>query len=857
MKTLVGLLHACACTLLMALTPLAYSQSERMALVVGNSAYPGAPLTNPKNDARAMADLLRQAGFTVDQQMDTSQAQLTQAVARFGQAIKDPKVKFGLFYYAGHGLQQDWRNYLVPVSADIRTAADVQKQTVDVSALLTYMEQAKGRSFLVILDACRDDPFAGGFKPAASGLSQFDAPSGSLLAYATAPGKVAQDGIGANGLYTGNLLREFAVKGVRLEDAFKRVRLSVRIASNGQQVPWESTSLEEDVYLFPFERKKLTEAEQDVQLEQELNSWLRVRSSSDITQLVNFIREYPSGSASELAQSRLSRLLNAQAVKEANQQQVVAANAMQQQIIRDSQEKVQTARLQAEKAEAQRLAAQQAEVARQQAQAAELVRLEAVRAEAARQAEQQAQAVRLAEQQLKAAQELAAQREAQRVAAAQAQEQARLALLAEQQQAAQRETQRLAQAREQERAQEQQRLAMVQAQQLEAARVQAQQAEAARVQAQRVEAARQEAQAQEQARAQAREQAQAQALAREQAQALAARQAQELAAAQAAERAAAAAAQAKEQAAAAAAQKALQERQALAALEAEKAQAARQEAQRQAQLQAEAVAAAQAREREAVLQAQRVEQQRQTQAAAEAEKARVAQAELARLTAEKEQAAARLATQTLAAAQSTPATSVALPAQTLAATPYFKGYQEHQRSYQKGDFFNYQVIDVYTKASKPLNLQVTTVNMEADRVEYNDGEYISDTMGNTTTNPRGGFSTPRQFYPAELFVGKKWQSAFKQARPGGITYTFRYDMKVVARETITVPAGTFDTFKIEARGFNVQLGARLERNIWVAPGVSGDIAHEIFVRLRNGAVEQNDRQELVAFRQAGLRTAGR
>jgi hypothetical protein len=88
-------------------------------------------------------------------------------------------------------------------------------------------------------------------------------------------------------------------------------------------------------------------------------------------------------------------------------------------------------------------------------------------------------------------------------------------------------------------------------------------------------------------------------------------------------------------------------------------------------------------------------------------------------------------------------------------------------------------------------------------------------------------------------------------------YTFRYDMKVVGRETVVVPAGTFDTFKIEARGFNMQLNARLERNIWVAPGVSGDIAHEISVRLRNGAIEQFDRQELVSFRQAAQRTATR
>ena len=140
--------------------------SERVALVVGNSAYPKAPLTNPGKDARDMASLLRKAGFVVDQQLDATQGQLSRAVARFGATIKDPKVKFALFYYAGHGLQQDWRNNLVPVSADIRSAADVQSKTVDVGELLAYMDQAKGRGFPVILDAYRDDPFAGNYRPA-------------------------------------------------------------------------------------------------------------------------------------------------------------------------------------------------------------------------------------------------------------------------------------------------------------------------------------------------------------------------------------------------------------------------------------------------------------------------------------------------------------------------------------------------------------------------------------------------------------------------------------------------------------------------------------------------------------------
>jgi hypothetical protein len=123
---------------------------------------------------------------------------------------------------------------------------------------------------------------------------------------------------------------------------------------------------------------------------------------------------------------------------------------------------------------------------------------------------------------------------------------------------------------------------------------------------------------------------------------------------------------------------------------------------------------------------------------------------------------------------------------------------------------------------------------------------VSDLVGNTTTNLRGRFSTPRQFYPAELIVGKKWTTRFVQSRPNNVQYTFEYKLKVVGKETITVPAGTFETFKIEARGFNNNLGAYLERDIWVTPGVNADIAHEIRVRLRSGWVEQNDRQELVS-----------
>ena len=290
--------------------------SERVALVVGNASYKRIPLSNPANDANGMAQLLKRAGFQVDTQIDASHDQLRSSVEEFGTRIKDPGVKFALFFYAGHGVQLDWRNHLIPINAKVMSAEDVRQQSLDISVLLSYMGEVKNKSFLVILDACREDPFAGTYRAPYKGLSQFDAPAGSLLAFSTSPGNVARDGEGSNGLYTGHLLRELAVKGAKIEDAFKRVRLNVRMESNGQQIPWESTSMEDDIYLFESARKQLSDAEQDELLEKEIAAWMRVKSSNDPNKLADFIREYPSGSSSELAQSRLNRLLAAKPTKD-------------------------------------------------------------------------------------------------------------------------------------------------------------------------------------------------------------------------------------------------------------------------------------------------------------------------------------------------------------------------------------------------------------------------------------------------------------------------------------------------------------------------------------------------------------
>ena len=353
---------------------------ERVALVVGNAAFAVAATGQcARSDANSMSELLMRAGFIVDKQLDVDRAQLQAAVDRFGRAIQDPKIKLGVFYYAGHGVQVNWRNYIIPIGAEIRSAVDVPIKGVDVSDVMQYMKVAGDRSFLVILDACRDDPFKSSFRPPLKGLSQYDAPSGVLLAYATAPGKVALDGDGNNGLYTSYLLRELGMKGIRLEDAFKRVRLSVRLASGGVQIPWEATSLEADVYLFPVKQPELTEDERDQLLEREMKGWLNVKLSDDPKVLAEFIREFPSGSASELAQSRLNRIFARAADRELERNRREAAEAQAKASAQAAGRIAEAERLTAAKAEGERLAMESADRERAQLTKAYADRVEADR----------------------------------------------------------------------------------------------------------------------------------------------------------------------------------------------------------------------------------------------------------------------------------------------------------------------------------------------------------------------------------------------------------------------------------------------------------------------------------------------
>jgi hypothetical protein len=220
------------------------SGEQRIALVIGNSQYKDSPLPNPLNDARAIAKVLADSGFKVTRKENAGQKEIQIALREFGDALKAGGV--GLFYYAGHGMQVKGRNFMIPVDANIQREDEVAYNSVDVGQVVDKMEAASNRLNILILDACRNNPFARSFRSGSVGLAQMDAPVGTLIAFATAPGSVASDGEGANGLYTRHLLNSMQKPGVKIEDVFKNVRAAVRKDSGNKQIPWESTSLEGD-----------------------------------------------------------------------------------------------------------------------------------------------------------------------------------------------------------------------------------------------------------------------------------------------------------------------------------------------------------------------------------------------------------------------------------------------------------------------------------------------------------------------------------------------------------------------------------------------------------------------------------
>ncbi|MCU0447774.1 MAG: caspase family protein [Microscillaceae bacterium] len=226
------------------------TKEKRLALIIGNSKYEKSPLKNPVNDARSMEKSLKNLGFDVLKHEDLNQAGMKKAIDEFGTKLKTEKYEVALFFYAGHGLQVKGNNYLIPTAASISAEQDVEYECVDAGRVLAKMEGAGSRINIVIMDACRDNPFERSWSRSTkgNGLAMMDAPVGSIVCYSTSPGKTAADGEGNNGLYTEELLKHLNTPGLALEEVFKQVRIGVINKSNRQQTPWETSSLTGDFY---------------------------------------------------------------------------------------------------------------------------------------------------------------------------------------------------------------------------------------------------------------------------------------------------------------------------------------------------------------------------------------------------------------------------------------------------------------------------------------------------------------------------------------------------------------------------------------------------------------------------------
>ena len=236
-------------TILLGASP-AFAEN-RLALVIGQSTYRSVPaLPNPVNDAKAVTQMLTDSGFEVSSASDLSQSQLRETVSEFaGKIAAKGSDTVALMFYAGHGLQIDGENFLVPVDVDPKRESDIPMQAVRLNDILNTLTSVPSKMRFLLLDSCRNNPFPEINKSVGRGLAIVDAKIGApntFLSFSTSPGAEAEDGAGANSPYTTALLAAAKESNIPVEETFKRVRLAVNKATDGRQTPWDSSSLTED-----------------------------------------------------------------------------------------------------------------------------------------------------------------------------------------------------------------------------------------------------------------------------------------------------------------------------------------------------------------------------------------------------------------------------------------------------------------------------------------------------------------------------------------------------------------------------------------------------------------------------------
>lgn len=222
---------------------------RRLALIIGNAAYPTAGLKNPVNDATDIAAALRAMGFEVISATNTNRLKMNTAIDDFGTRLKN--YDLGFFYYAGHGLQVKGENYLVPIDAVPKSQGEVEYECYPVGKILAKMEEAANQANIIVLDACRDNPLQRSWSRStgSNGLANINAPQGTFIGFATSPGSTAADGTGRNGVYTGALLEHIRKPNLTVDQLFNAVNGTVKKLTNNLQIPWKASSMSEDLYL--------------------------------------------------------------------------------------------------------------------------------------------------------------------------------------------------------------------------------------------------------------------------------------------------------------------------------------------------------------------------------------------------------------------------------------------------------------------------------------------------------------------------------------------------------------------------------------------------------------------------------
>ena len=282
----------------------ASAQAERrVALVIGNSTYKTvSPLRNPVNDVRLMRRALKAAGFDVMLVENADYQRMRKAIIDFGNKLSVDTV--GLFYYSGHGIQFDGANFMVPVDAKLAKKDYVAVEAVNLNDVLARMGAAENRLNIVVLDACRNNPFPAFEKAASRGLAVTPAPGGTYIAYATAPDDVATDGTGRNSPFTAALAQTLGTVGLELDSVFKTVRDKVYTVTAKRQLPWSSSSVRGDFY---FHRPMQTGGRPDPN-RQAAATWAVIKDSQDIKVLENFILAHRESSQAATARERLRKL---------------------------------------------------------------------------------------------------------------------------------------------------------------------------------------------------------------------------------------------------------------------------------------------------------------------------------------------------------------------------------------------------------------------------------------------------------------------------------------------------------------------------------------------------------------------